>query len=234
VQMWQGRAQSRCKCVCNRFKRVPTATGGRLRQFLRRWPTMGRGRCDDVAWLSCSPAQGFLGVGGDSQTLTVRDRSRDAQRTPGVRCPPGRQRSTCRLTVRQVSGNATGQPDSSAASVGGQVCALTPGLPASAPGLGSPLPHLHRDWARPLATSAPGLGSPRPHLHRDWARPCHICTGTGLAPATSAPGLGSPLPHLRRDWAHRYHIWHGVDVPGCECSWAISSRPCLSWPPRPP
>ncbi len=36
-------------------------------------------------------------------------------------------------------------------------------------------------------TSVPGLGSPLPHLHRDWARPCHICTGTGLAPATSAP-----------------------------------------------
>jgi hypothetical protein len=32
------------------------------------------------------------------------------------------------------------------------------------------------------ATSAPGLGSPLPHLHREWARPCHICTGTGLAP----------------------------------------------------
>ena len=40
------------------------------------------------------------------------------------------------------------------------------------------------------ATSAPGLGSPRPHLRRDWAHPCHICTGTGLTPATSAPGLG--------------------------------------------
>ena len=21
------------------------------------------------------------------------------------------------------------------------------------------------------------LGSPRPHLHRDWAHPAHICTG---------------------------------------------------------
>ena len=49
------------------------------------------------------------------------------------------------------------------------------------------------------ATSASGLGSPLPHLHRDWAHPCHICTGTGLAPATSAPGLGSPLPHPHRD-----------------------------------
>jgi hypothetical protein len=26
-----------------------------------------------------------------------------------------------------------------------------------------------------------------PHLHRGWAHPCHVCTGTGLAPATSAP-----------------------------------------------
>jgi hypothetical protein len=48
------------------------------------------------------------------------------------------------------------------------------------------------------ATSAPGLGSPLPHLHRDWARPSHICTGTALTPATSAPGLRSPLPHVHR------------------------------------
>ena len=41
-------------------------------------------------------------------------------------------------------------------------------------------------------TSAPGLGSPLPHLHRDWAHPSHICTGTGLTPPTSAPGLGTP------------------------------------------
>ncbi len=31
----------------------------------------------------------------------------------------------------------------------------------SAPGLGSPLPHLRRDW-----------GSPPPHLRRDWASSC--------------------------------------------------------------
>jgi hypothetical protein len=39
-------------------------------------------------------------------------------------------------------------------------------------------------------TSAPGLGSPLPHLHQDWARPSHICTRTGLTPATPAPGVG--------------------------------------------
>ncbi len=43
-------------------------------------------------------------------------------------------------------------------------------------------------------TSAPGLDSPLPHLHQDWTHPYHICTGTGLTPTTSAPGLGSPLP----------------------------------------
>ena len=39
------------------------------------------------------------------------------------------------------------------------------------------------------ATSAPGLRSPLPHLHRDWAYGCHICTRTALIAATSAPGL---------------------------------------------
>jgi hypothetical protein len=26
---------------------------------------------------------------------------------------------------------------------------------------------------------SPSLGSPRPHLRRDWAHPAHICAGTG-------------------------------------------------------
>jgi hypothetical protein len=71
-------------------------------------------------------------------------------------------------------------------------------------------PHVRRDWGSPPPTSASELGSPRPHLHRDWDHPCRICTGTGLAPATSAPGLGSPLPHLHRDWAHPAHIGAGT------------------------
>ena len=45
---------------------------------------------------------------------------------------------------------------------------------------------------RPQPKAWPGLGSPLPHLHRDWARPWHLhCTAP--VPATSAPGLGSPL-----------------------------------------
>ncbi len=62
------------------------------------------------------------------------------------------------------------------------------------------------------ATSAPGLGSPGPHLRRDWAYPARICAGTGLAFATFAPGLCSPpQEHLHREWARRYrHICTGT------------------------
>jgi hypothetical protein len=91
-----------------------------------------------------------------------------------------------------------------------------PTPPTSAPGLGPPLPHPHRDWAHPAhictgtgrtpLTSAPGLGSPGSHLHRDWAHSAHICTRTGLTRLTSAPGLGSPGSHLHQDWAHPAHI----------------------------
>jgi hypothetical protein len=34
------------------------------------------------------------------------------------------------------------------------------------------------------------LGSPLPHIPRDWAHPDHVCAGTRCAPSTSAPGLG--------------------------------------------
>jgi hypothetical protein len=42
------------------------------------------------------------------------------------------------------------------------------------------------------ATSAPGLGPPLPHLHRDWACPHHICAGTGLS------GVGKGYDAQRR------------------------------------
>jgi hypothetical protein len=64
---------------------------------------------------------------------------------------------------------------------------------------GSPVPLRQVAMRLPCRTSAPGLGSPLPHicagtgltpaahLRRDWARPAHICAVTGLAPATSCP-----------------------------------------------
>ena len=39
------------------------------------------------------------------------------------------------------------------------------------------------------ATSAPGMGSPVPYLHRDRARHCHICAGTALCRKVSTDGL---------------------------------------------
>ncbi len=77
-------------------------------------------------------------------------------------------------------------------------CAATPVLSNRGAGLPSRLVSSVRVSGRTrgrLSTSAPGLGSPRPHLHRNWAHPSHICTGTGLALPTSAPGLGSPAIH---------------------------------------
>jgi hypothetical protein len=124
-------------------------------------------------------------------------------------------------------------------------------LPASASGLGSPRPHLHRDWAHPdqifigtgltHATSAPGLGSPRPHLRRDgahagphlrrdWAHP-HATSAPGLGSphATSVPGLVSSMPHLCRDWAHPAHICAGTGLtpmPHLRRDWAHPDHIC--------
>jgi hypothetical protein len=40
-----------------------------------------------------------------------------------------------------------------------------------------------------LATSAPGRGSPLPHLRRDGAHPLHMCAGTGLTQGAQRPCL---------------------------------------------
>ena len=49
-------------------------------------------------------------------------------------------------------------------------------------------------------TSAQGLGSPRPHLRRDWAHPAHICAGTGLASCRLRTPYGSQAAAL---WEQR-------------------------------
>ena len=84
-------------------------------------------------------------------------------------------------------------------------------------------------WLTP-ATSVPRQGSPLPHLHRDWARPCHISAGTRLATATSAPGLGSPLPHRHRDWAHPCHICAGTGARRCHICTGTGLTPATSAP----
>jgi hypothetical protein len=96
--------------------------------------------------------------------------------------------------------------------------------PTSAPGLGSPLPHPHRDWAHPLPHLHRGWAHPLPHLRRDWAHPYDICAGTELAPATSALGLCSPAPHLCRDWIH--------PLPHLHWDWAHPATSALG--PGPP
>ena len=81
--------------------------------------------------------------------------------------------------------------------------------PTSAPGLGSPCPHLHRDRAQPSHIA----------VYRDWAHPCLICTRTGLTqpshiavyrdwahPCHTCTGTGPPLRYLHRDQAHSHAV----------------------------
>jgi hypothetical protein len=47
------------------------------------------------------------------------------------------------------------------------------------------------------AASAPGLGSPLLHLRRDWAHCCHICTGLCTPAASCLICTGTGLPPCR-------------------------------------
>jgi hypothetical protein len=95
-------------------------------------------------------------------------------------------------------------------------------LPTSAPGLGSPHPHLHRDWAHPAHICAgTGLTPPFPP-RRDWAHPSHICAGTGLAPSTSVHA-----DRRRRTLA----VVGSADVrTSADDAWSRAhARPALTW-----
>ena len=50
-----------------------------------------------------------------------------------------------------------------------------------------------RRGSRP-STATIGRHGPLPHLHRDWARPCHICTGTGGHPCHICNGTDRAHP----------------------------------------
>jgi hypothetical protein len=78
--------------------------------------------------------------------------------------------------------------------------------PTSAPRWGAPRPQLRRAHSCHISTGtgltptapAPELGSPLPHLHQDWAHPCHICTGTvGCSVARSMLSLGRDISIAR-------------------------------------
>jgi hypothetical protein len=104
----------------------------------------------------------------------------------------------------------------------------------SAPRLGSSLPHLHRDSARPT-TSAPGLGSPHhictgtrlaaaaPALHRDSARPCAPGDERAAAVGTRTVQQSSAaFPVLMQSW---------LGEPACDgvCSSGHPRRQCWCW-----
>ena len=95
------------------------------------------------------------------------------------------------------------------------------------------LAHICTGAGLTAATSTLGLGSPMPHLHRDSAHPYHICTGTALGLATSAPGLRSALPHLHRDSARPCHICTGTalglaaPIPLCDEFRSVRRSACI-------
>ncbi len=158
-------AQNRCGCRRRRWRRstpqtrrcAPPAHSARVR------------RCAAMPYRAARRAHGGRRV------------SAAAHPTPkggGARRVPALAASRCRMLMLSMLANLRRSG----------ACVLRP--------LGSLLPK-----------SAPGLGPPLPHLHRDQAHPCHICTGTGPTPSASAP-LGSPLPHLLRDQAHPFPHLH--------------------------
>ena len=79
------------------------------------------------------------------------------------------------------------------------------------------------------ATSAPGLGSPLPHPHRDWARPCHIRTRTCTGPPAEAAlcRIGAVLFHVRPQRRRQRSGLHGT-VGICRCSLAAIGALCPS------
>ena len=86
---------------------------------------------------------------------------------------------------------------------------LTPGVNAR---------HICTGTGLTPAISAPGLGSPPPHLHRDWAHPRHICTGTGLLhplrPVNGPDGAG----RTGAEGTCCEHTHRALDAPAQHCA----------------
>jgi hypothetical protein len=82
-----------------------------------------------------------------------------------------------------------------------------------------------------FATSAPRLGSPMSHLHRDWAHPCHIWAGAPRLPHLHPNATRPSLP-LRWVGACPCQFCGPQGAAGCQ--WSISPRrfvALLPWHP---
>jgi hypothetical protein len=91
-----------------------------------------------------------------------------------------------------------------------------------------PCPHLHQDRACPVPHLHRDWGSPRPHLHRDWARQVCILPGPPGALPSAREGAFTARLHLRRDWAHPAHICAGTELtPPTSAPGLRSPRPHL-------
>jgi hypothetical protein len=84
--------------------------------------------------------------------------------------PASEHRVLCRVAWHSARGNCVAGLPGSPACCG----ARSPHI-----GTGARRCHISTGRGRAAATSPPGVGSPLPHLPRDWAHPCHICAGTG-------------------------------------------------------
>jgi hypothetical protein len=232
VQMWQGRAQSRCRCGQTNSSghghtrmRV-VGWGARILQTrkhtlavrcmmraLQRSGPCSVDRCCTTrtchrAMRKSTTPCGSLQI-GTLADLLWGDWAHPCHICTGTGRTPatsalglGSPQPTCAQGLDMICGHSCTKTGLAPV----HICIGTGLAPATAaPRLGSPLPHLHWDWAHP-ATSAPGLGSPLPHLHWDWAHPRHICTGTGLHPpicsACERARAWAGAVHTELSWRH--------------------------------
>ncbi len=195
MQMWQGRAQSRCGC--GRVSPVPVPMWHGMSPVPVQMPSPGA----DVAGASPVPVQ--MWQGASPRPAAARRRNSQGYSNGAHKpLPPsaGRRRHLCSRAVHVAAHRARAHGHVQRRLGPWSACFVDQAARcADRPHRCS---HLHRNWAHPCricpgigfapATSASGPGSRLPPLHQDWAHPCEICTGTGLAFAISAPGPGSP------------------------------------------
>jgi hypothetical protein len=214
------RARRRCRSP----SRQPSARGQGAPPHwasILRLPTFAQG-------LSSPRPTSTLGVNASTTVHLHRDwahplptsapglrRCRNCTSAPGLRRCPGSITSfmPCRHLHWELGAHCPRRHWECAASVA-HACIGTGSPPAADSHLRldcvHAVPHLHRDWARPLPTSAPGLRSAT----------AHICTGTGLQPLPAS----LLIPHW--DWAHP--LYHDVaDTSPLHGDWACC-RPGLA------